>query len=94
MRVGQVSPGANFVDTTSVLELHGVANVGELSVLEKDKVVLGGELGQLGRERGIEVFKNIDVRLEHADFGAQFVGQTQKLGAGRHVGSNTEIGLL
>lgn len=51
VRIGDMAPVCHLEDPLSELELHSVANVGELAVLEDKEVVLSREGQESGGER-------------------------------------------
>lgn len=53
--VHQVRPVGDLVNASSVLLLHRLSNIGELSVLKDQKSVLSGQLAELLNKFSIEV---------------------------------------
>lgn len=76
MRVCDVRPGSDVIDTGAVLMLHSRANISEFSILKDEEVVALGEglersdKGDYGA-RGDEG-DYVDVGFNKTDFGTEF----------------------
>lgn len=76
VRVCDVRPGRDAVDAAAVLVRDGRADVGELAVLEDEKVVLCGEGAERRREvcdgGGCGEGDDVNVCFYEANLGAEF----------------------
>lgn len=108
MAVDYVGPRGNRIYAALVLQLDRVANVGKFAVLQgldrmlnapepnlkDEKAVLLGESLQFANKVVRKVLEHVHVRLEHADVGADGVGQREKVSSLGQVGRDGEIGFF
>lgn len=64
VRVGDVRPRSNLVDTFAVLVFDRVANISKLAVLKDQKVVTLRQLAQLVDQFLIKIVHDVDMRLQ------------------------------
>lgn len=75
VRIDDVRPFGDLENALAELCLHRVADVGEFSILENEKIVFVGELDQFGELFRLEVVDYVDVGLEYAYVRSRLVGQ-------------------
>ena len=100
MRVGYMRPIRNPINPSSVLMRDCVPDIGELAVLENEKVVLFCERGECrgefwdGERRVRGEGQNVNVCFYEADFGGERADDIEDFGGGGHVDGETEVGAL
>lgn len=93
--ISDVGPLCDFENSTGILVLDCVSNVGKLAVLKDKEVMLLSEL--LERDNGAlkgEVVDDVDVGLDKTDVWTKSVHEGEELIGGFHVDGGTKVGLL
>lgn len=96
VHVRDVRPLDDLGGALGVLQLHRVADVAELAVLEDEEAVLAGEARQARprtrRRVVVPVRDKVVVRLEDDDRGPDGAGEAEELVGGGDVGAEAEVG--
>jgi len=79
VRIGDVRPRRDRVDSTRILHRHGVAYVCKLAILENHKLVLVREGHQLLTKLWGKVRHDIHVRLQNTNVGSDLVRELENL---------------